>query len=75
MSVEDYEECEKLFCGSWTFLREKDENLEEFMEAAGEYSDKVMYDFPQEGWDWAGGGVGVEDYDRCEKLFCGSWTF
>ena len=51
MSVEDYEECEKLFCGSWTFLREKDENLEEFMAAAGEYSDKVMHDFP-------GGGGG-----------------
>ena len=32
-------------------LREKDENLEEFMTAAGEYSDKVMHDFP-----WGGGG-------------------
>ena len=73
MSVEDYEECEKLFCGSWTFLREKDENLEEFMAAAGESSDKVMHDFPREGWYWTGDGV--EDYERCEKLFCGSWTF
>ena len=36
--VEDYDGCEKLFCGSWTFLREKDENLEKFMTAAGEYS-------------------------------------
>ena len=36
---------EKLFCGNWTFLREKDENLEEFMVAAGEYSDKVMHEF------------------------------
>ena len=30
-------------------LRVKDENLEEFMAAAGEYSDKVMHDFPREG--------------------------
>ena len=30
------DECEMLFCGSWTFLREKDEHLEEFMAAAGE---------------------------------------
>ena len=38
-----------------------------------EYSDKVMHDFPQEGWDWEGGRV--EGYDGCEKLFCGSLTF
>ena len=43
------------------------------MAAVAEYSDKVMHDFPQEDWDWAGGGV--EDYDECEKLFCGSWTY
>ena len=36
-----------------------------------EYSDKVMHDFPPEGWDWAVGGV--EGYNECE-MFCGSWT-
>ena len=34
MSAEDYNECEKLFCGSWTIS--KNENVEEFLAASGE---------------------------------------
>ena len=37
------------------FTRERCKYIEEFMAAAGEYSDKVMHDFPREGLDWAGG--------------------
>lgn len=33
MSAEDYDQVEKLFCGTWKVVR--DENTEEFMIAAG----------------------------------------
>ena len=34
MSTTDYDECEKVFCGSWTVS--KDENVEKFLAASGE---------------------------------------
>ena len=41
MSTEDYDRIEKLFCGSWKFIKHETENKEEFMSAAGK---KNVYD-------------------------------
>ena len=36
MSAEDYDACEKLFCGKWQIA--KNENVEEFLAASGEFN-------------------------------------
>ena len=43
MSTEDYDACEKLFCGSW--MMSKDINFESFLEASGELNFIKMHAF------------------------------
>ena len=42
MSSQDYDECEKIFCGTWKL--ERDENLDAFFTAAGKYERLCLLD-------------------------------
>ena len=43
MSAKDYDECEKLYCGTWSL--EWEENVDEFLNISGEFVLNFTYHF------------------------------